>query len=60
LHRLSRKVFKLGNVDGRMDHSTRFVLVDGRGRIRGYYGTQEDAPLRRLIGDIQVVTREAS
>ncbi len=60
LHRLSREVFKLGNVDGRMDHSTRFVLVDRRGRIRGYYGTQEDAPLQRLLDDIHYLMREAS
>lgn len=60
LHRLSREVFKLGNVDGRLDHSTRFVLVDGHGRIRGYYGTQEDAPLRRLLEDIQVLAKETS
>jgi protein SCO1/2 len=53
LHRLSRDVFKLGNVDGQLDHSTRFVLVDQAGRIRGYYSTQEDSPISRLVEDIE-------
>jgi protein SCO1/2 len=51
LHDLSRNAFKLNNVDGSLDHSTRFVLVDRRGRIRGYYLSTEDDELPRLIED---------
>ncbi len=58
LHRLSREVFKLGNVDGQLDHSTRFVLVDRTGRIRGYYSTQEESPVGRLVEDIERLRRE--
>jgi protein SCO1/2 len=58
IHRLSREVFRLGDVDSSLNHSTRFVLVDGKGRIRGYYGTQEDAPLRRLVDDIKLLAGE--
>ncbi len=58
LHRLSREVFKLGNVDGQLDHSTRFVLVDRAGRIRGYYSTQEESPVGRLVEAIQQLKRE--
>jgi len=32
-------------------HSTRFVLVDGRGQIRGYYSVTEDGELDRLAAD---------
>ena len=32
-------------------HSSRFVLVDRKGRIRGYYGTEEAHNLDRLVAD---------
>ena len=41
LQMLDRDAFKLGNIDATMQHSTRFVLVDRQGRIRGYYDTSE-------------------
>jgi len=39
LNRLGLDVFKLNHVDGTLQHSTRFVLVDKRSHIRGYYDT---------------------
>ena len=41
LHQVARESFKLSNVDGSLDHSTRFVLVDRAGQIRGYYDAVE-------------------
>ncbi|MCC6858909.1 MAG: SCO family protein [Bryobacterales bacterium] len=60
LHKLSRDAFKLGNVDGSMEHSTRFVLVDGQGRIRGYYGTEEKSPLAEIQRDLERLERDPS
>lgn len=41
---LSSDGFKLGSVDSPMMHSSRFVLVDRRGMIRGFYdATDKDA-----------------
>ncbi len=37
--------------DGSFNHSTRFVLVDGAGRIRGYYDSADTETLRRLAAD---------
>ena len=37
--------------DGAFNHSTRFVLVDGEGRIRGYYDSADAETLRRLAAD---------
>jgi protein SCO1 len=51
LHRLARDVFKLGVVDGSLEHSTRFVLVDGEGQIRGYYLTSDAEAMARLLDD---------
>jgi protein SCO1 len=60
LQNLNRNAFKLGDIDGTMTHSTRFVLVDRRGRIRGYYRTEEGESLEPLAADIQRLVKEQS
>jgi protein SCO1/2 len=60
LQMLSRETFKLGDVDGTMNHSTRFVLVDKRGRIRGIYGTQEGDPVGKVSSDALQLQKENS
>ena len=39
-------------------HSTRFVLVDGAGGIRGYYDAFDEEALSRLLGDLSRVLEE--
>jgi protein SCO1/2 len=58
LHRLKREVFLLGNVDGELNHSTRFVLVDRQSRIRAYYDTSEPGSIKKLIADIERLRSE--
>lgn len=53
LQRLSRDVFKLGDIAPDFEHSTRFVLVDRHGHIRGYYGTTNPTFRTRLLDDIK-------
>ncbi|HZT37729.1 MAG TPA: SCO family protein [Bryobacteraceae bacterium] len=61
LNRLSLKVFKLGAVTGNsLDHSTRFVLVDRRRRIRGFYLTAEPDALKHLTSDIRSLLDEGA
>ncbi len=61
LHHLSREVFMLGDIDGRtFEHSTRFMLVDRRGRIRGAYLTSEPESIPQLTADIAVLLRSGS
>ncbi len=50
--------FKLNSVDGSLSHSTRFVLVDRRGHIRGFYITGEDAFMPRLMHDLRQLERQ--
>jgi protein SCO1/2 len=52
--------FKLNSVDGRLNHSTRFVLVDRQQRIRGYYLSSEDGFLPRLVHDARQLERDGS
>jgi protein SCO1/2 len=58
LQHLDRDVFKLGNVDGSLMHSTRFILVDQQEHIRGYYDTSEGGSIPRLVEDVHVLLRE--
>jgi protein SCO1/2 len=66
IYQLSRKGFKLGieipppsgpggpPVEPIL-HSTRFVLVDGEGRIRGYYDGFEEDSMKKLRRDLESV-----
>ncbi|HVO97623.1 MAG TPA: SCO family protein [Bryobacteraceae bacterium] len=58
LNRLARYVFLLGNIDGNLEHSTRFVLIDKKSRVRGYYLTSEEEAIPRLVGDVKKVLKE--
>ena len=62
LHRLSIEGFKLAVDDSPavaasagepILHSTRFVLVDGKGRIRGYYEAFDEESMGRLERDLE-------
>lgn len=58
LHNLARNVFTLGDVNGDLEHSTRFVLVDRQSRIRGHYLTSDEDALPRLIADAKRVAKD--
>ncbi len=60
LQTLDRDVFKLGNIDASLQHSTRFTLVDRQSRIRGYYDTSESESIPKLIQDVYALAREHS
>ena len=53
-------MFKLGDVDDTLQHSTRFVLVDGQARIRGFYDTSDMTSIPKLVADIKSVLKEAA
>jgi protein SCO1/2 len=60
LDEIGRVGFKLNPVDGSLDHSTRFVLVDRGARIRGYYASSDDGSPTGLLRDLRRVEREKS
>jgi protein SCO1/2 len=62
IHRLSKEGFKLAvddttpvNEDEPILHSTRFVLVDAEGRIRGYYEAFDENAVKQLMRDVQAL-----
>jgi protein SCO1 len=68
LHRLSREGFKLAvdpapppgaaSPEEPILHSTRFVLVDGKDRIRGYYDAFDEESMRTLERDLAALGGE--
>jgi protein SCO1/2 len=57
IHQLAHDVFKVGDLIGVMDHSTRFMLVDRRGNIRGYYSTFDTDGIPALVRDLLVLQK---
>jgi protein SCO1/2 len=68
VYRLAIEGFKLGveevpperviQGDGPFLHSSHFVLVDGSGRLRGYYDSTDETALDRLRRDLAAVLSE--
>ncbi len=60
LEMLDREAFKLGDLNAAMNHSTRFVLVDARGRIRGYYTMSDADMVDHIVRDAMQLDKENS
>jgi protein SCO1/2 len=60
LRRLKGEAFRTSAADGGLIHSTSFLLIDGRARIRGYYASFEPEGLRQLVADIRLLAKERS
>ncbi|MEP6936798.1 MAG: SCO family protein [Chthoniobacterales bacterium] len=63
IYELSQNGFKLGVSDGAGEqgipvHSTRMVLVDRRGTIRGYYDAVEADAITKLLADTSHLLRD--
>ena len=60
--RLAKNGFKLAASQENSDfiHSIRFTLVDKRGRIRGYYNSDDENSLMKLNRDLWVLLAEKS
>lgn len=59
LDMLDHDAFKLGSIGAAMDHSTRFVLVDKKGRIRGYYSLADSDTVSRIAKDADRLEHES-
>jgi protein SCO1/2 len=58
LRHLDRDVFQLGDIDGSLEHSIRFALVDRKARVRGFYLTSEPDAMEHLIADARALLKE--
>jgi protein SCO1 len=60
VHLLAHDVFHVGDLIGKMDHSTKFTLVDKQGNIRGYYSSLDGEGVPALLKDIAALRNESS
>jgi protein SCO1 len=60
VHELAYNTFHVGDLIGKMEHSTKFILVDKKGKIRGYYSTFEPDGLTTLVRDADALRRADS
>ena len=57
---IAREGFQVGELDTSRTHSTRVMLVDGQGRVRGHYPVNEKEELDALLRDISQLYEEGS
>ena len=60
LHLLARDVFKIGDLIAVMDHSTKFMLVDKTGHLRGYYSSFDQEGIPSLLNDVKRLRKETA
>jgi protein SCO1/2 len=60
VHLLAHDVFKVGDLIGVMDHSTKFMLVDKKGHLRGYYSSFDQEGIPALLGGVKRLRKEAA
>ena len=61
VHRMaSEKGFEVGVPETPMQHSRRFILVDAKGHMRGYYEGMDEMSVRECIADIERMLKETA
>ena len=61
VHTLAYTTFHVGDIISKINHSTKFILVDKRGHIRGYYSTlgqYDDIP--QMLEDLRALRSQSS
>ncbi len=60
VHELAYTTFHVGDVIGKISHSTKFMLVDKRGHLRGYYSTLDEDGIPALMQDLAALRKEST
>ncbi|MCC7430860.1 SCO family protein [bacterium] len=58
IKRVTVEGFKIGSAENPVFHSDKFVLVDKKGQIRGFYTGTDQKEVDVLFGDISVLLKE--
>jgi protein SCO1/2 len=58
IQKLALESFKMGDMKDILFHSSFFVLVDGAGRVRGYYEGTDEVRLKQLYEDLSLLRKE--
>ncbi|MBI2686146.1 MAG: SCO family protein [Acidobacteria bacterium] len=57
---VARDGFQIGALDAAQSHSTRIMLIDGAGRVRGHYPSAEKDDIQALLAGISALYQENS
>jgi protein SCO1 len=60
IHVLAYETFHVGDVLGKIEHSTKMILVDKHGNIRGYYSTFDEDGIPAMLKDLAALRRQSS
>lgn len=60
IHELAVEGFKVGSIEDPIFHSTRFILLDDKARIRGYYISSELGEMQQLWRDVKLLAQVSS
>lgn len=60
VHQLAYNTFHLGDLITKMEHSTKFALVDRKGVIRGYYSSLDPDSMAQLRRDTDALSDDKS
>jgi protein SCO1 len=60
VHLIAYQTFHVGDVIGKIEHSTKFVLIDKKGDIRGYYSSLYEDDIPQLLKDIETLRHARS
>ena len=60
IHLIAYQTFHVGDVIGKIEHSTKFVLVDKHGDLRGYYSAFDPESMASLLKDAALLQRARS
>ncbi len=55
VHQVAYVTFHVGDIVGKMEHSTKFVLVDKRGHISGYYSSFDPDGITTMLKDVSAL-----
>lgn len=60
VHLLAYQTFHVGDVLGKIEHSTKFAVLDKHRAVRGYYSSFNEEDLSKLLTDVDVLRKEKS
>jgi protein SCO1/2 len=58
VHLIAYQTFHVGDVLGKIEHSTKFVVVDKREDIRGYYSSFDQDDLSKMLKDVAALRKQ--
>jgi protein SCO1/2 len=60
VHLIAYQTFHVGDVIGKIEHSTKFVLIDKRGHLRGYYSAFDADSVNQMLKDAAALERSTA